>query len=76
MHRKIRHSAATNLLRKSLSEVREAQVGGITRRQFLTTAAAGSMGLALAPTLSASPTSSRIVVIGAGLAGLRFAHAL
>ena len=76
MHRKIRHSAATNLLRKSLSEVRGAQADGITRRQFLTTTAAGSMGLALAPTLSASPTSSRIVVIGAGLAGLRFAHAL
>jgi monoamine oxidase len=55
---------------------RERRAVAITRRRFLGTAVAATAGLALARPLRASGNSPRIVVIGAGLAGLRFAHAL
>jgi monoamine oxidase len=48
----------------------------MSRRQFLSIAATATAGIVLLPPLRISGTRSRIVVVGAGLAGLRFAHAL
>src|SRR5712692_4065785 len=48
----------------------------VTRREFLGAAVAASAGLALWRPLRVSGATSRIAVVGAGLAGLRFAHAL
>ena len=48
----------------------------ISRRKFLGTTIAATAGLAVAPWSRVKGNSGRIVVVGAGLAGLRFAHAL
>jgi monoamine oxidase len=48
----------------------------LTRREFLGAAATATAGLALARPLRSYGAASRIAVVGAGLAGLRFAHAL
>jgi monoamine oxidase len=47
----------------------------LTRREFLGTAAA-TAGLALVHPLRGYAATSRVAVVGAGLAGLRFAHAM
>jgi monoamine oxidase len=49
---------------------------GMTRRDFLSVTATATAGLALWRPLRISGNRSRIVVVGAGLAGLRFAHTL
>jgi monoamine oxidase len=80
----------TRQLRESLMIVREAiarQVSveevteerhdrRVTRRKFLETAAAAAAALGLLHPPRIYGADSRIVVVGAGLAGLRFAHAM
>ena len=79
-------TALTSTLRESLAratvaETRNESIDGLdrsrrefTRRQFLGAAAAA--GVALWHPQSSYAASDRIVVVGAGLAGLRFAHAM
>jgi monoamine oxidase len=83
-------SALAHKLRESLAAVREARdrnlpveeiaaerrVRGVTRRRFVATAATAAAGLALWHPTRGYAAASRIVVVGAGFAGLRFAHAL
>jgi monoamine oxidase len=51
-------------------------LAGITRREFLGAASVATAGLAVGYPLRSYGASSRIAVVGAGLAGLRFAHAM
>ncbi len=80
----------TGKLRESLTVVREAdrrvvpaeeiaeerRESRVTRRKFLGTAATATAGLTLSHPLRGYGVGSRIAVVGAGLAGLRFAHAM
>jgi monoamine oxidase len=82
----------TSKLRESLAVVKEAEqrrtplenvahehserrLGKLSRREFLSGAAV-TAAIVLWHPLSSYAASSRIVVVGAGLAGLRFAHAM
>jgi monoamine oxidase len=80
----------TKILQESMAAIREArdrhlpveEVAAerrerkITRRKFVETAAMATAGLAVMRPAHSYASTSRIVVIGAGLAGLRFAHAM
>jgi len=83
-------TSLTHRLRESLTIAREAvrrQVSvdevaderlelQVTRRNFLGAAAGAAAGLALSRPARSQGSGARIVVVGAGLAGLRFAHAM
>jgi monoamine oxidase len=62
-------------LEEVAEERRERRLRNVTRREFLG-AAGATAGLMLWHPLRSYAASSRIVVVGAGLAGLRFAHAM
>src|SRR4030081_3495314 len=63
-------------LEEVAEERRERRLREVTRREFLGAAAGATAGLMLWHPLPSYAASSRIVVVGAGLAGLRFAHVM
>src|SRR4030088_3008267 len=63
-------------LEEVAEERREGRLRNVTRREFLSASAGATAGLMLWHPLRSYAASSRIVVVGAGLAGLRFAHLL
>jgi monoamine oxidase len=61
-------------LEEIAQERRERRIREVTRREFLGAAVGATAGLMLWHPLRSYGARSRIVVVGAGLAGLRFAH--
>jgi monoamine oxidase len=63
-------------LQEVLQERQERAVACITRREFMVSGAIVTAGLTLGLPVRSSASSEKIVVVGAGFAGLRFAHAM
>lgn len=73
---RVERSLRMNKDHREIGDMRQA-CDPMTRRQFLWKAAvAAGAALAMARPLKGLATPQRIVVVGAGMAGLRFAHAL